>query len=148
HSRRVDLFRVAAAKQSYPLIFQLSLDGKRLIVGDPATGGPTAAWDIDSRTQLSFVDGGTPVSFGADGRWFVTNDGGPFSVWSVPTGALVSATGDEAGSSDGNLTPRSPDGRFAAVQDANSFRIRVIDVATGADVIPPITRHTSRAIAR
>jgi len=145
--RRVDLFRALAATQSFPLIFQLSFDGKRLIVGDPARNGPTTAWDVDSRTQLSRVSG-TPSSFDADGETFVTNDGSGLAVWNLQTGALVSATGDENGVSAGNLTPRSADGRFAAVQDPKCCRIHVIDVATGAEVIPPITAHTSRAIAR
>src|SRR5262249_37002874 len=144
--RPVDLFRAGAATESYALIFLLSPDGKRLIVGDPGTYGPTTTWDVENGTQLSRVDG-VPASFGADGNTFATNDGIQFKVWSLLTGALVPATSDENAYSEGDVTARSADGKFAAVQEANSFRIRVIDVATGADVMPPIA-HTSPALAR
>ena len=144
--RPADLFTVRAATTQYPLLFMFSPDGKRLIVGDPGVG-PTSAWDVDSRTMLSLVPG-SPGSFGADGETFVTSDGGQVKVWNVLTGALVSASGNSFTVDSGNIVARSADGRLAAVQEPRTLRVHVIDLETGADVIPPISRQKSASIQR
>ena len=124
----------------------LSPDGKRLIVGDPGVG-PTSAWDVDNHTLLSIVPG-SPDSFGADGGTFVTSDDGLVKVWNVLTGALVSASGSSFTIDDGSMVALSADGRLAAVQEARTLRVHVIDLETGADVIPPISRQNSASIQR
>ena len=144
--RPTDPFTVPAATTQYPLLFMLSPDGKRLIVGDPGVG-PTSAWDVDSRTMLSLVPG-SPGSFGADGETFVTSDDGQVKVWNVLTGALVSASGNSFTIDYGSMVALSADGRLAAVQEARTLRVHVIDVETGADVIPPISRQKSGSIQR
>jgi DNA-binding SARP family transcriptional activator/WD40 repeat protein len=142
--RRTDLFTVAAATYPGNLIFDVSNDGRRLLVGDPTTG-PTSVWDLASGGMLSVVPG-VPGLFGADGRTLTTSTPssefsgglGSVTVWDAASGRPVGApiTGL---ASPGWLTARSPDDRLVVVTELFTPGLRVLDVATGQDVIPPIT---------
>ncbi len=143
--RPVDLFTVPPAAMSHiNLVFDVSDDGRRLLVGDPLTG-PTSVWDLGGGGMLSVVPG-WPGRFGADGETLTTASEGQVTVWDAvsgqPVGTPITGVGHPT------LTARSPDDRAVAVTDIFTGRVRVLDVGTGQDVILPITLHPNDSFAR
>src|SRR5262249_22655818 len=122
----------------------VSGDGRRLLVGDGSLpDATTSVWDLTSRTELVSVPGG-PGQFGADGETFTTSQDQLVSVWNSVTGERVATLSSVTHA--GGLSARSADGKLIAVKDASS--IRVLDVATDTEVIPPITVHTADPFVR
>jgi DNA-binding SARP family transcriptional activator/WD40 repeat protein len=125
-----------------PLVFSLSGDGRRLLVGD-ANDGPTSLWDLDGRTEVCEVPG-LPGLFGPGGTFVTTIPPSRVVVWDPATcepATTVNVT------DAGFLANRSPDGKLIALSDGTSA-VRVLDASTGMDVIPPVRLHTIQPIIR
>ena len=146
HPRPVDLFTVPAATSHFNLMFDVSIDGRRLLVGDPLTGadlgvGPRRAAAC-CRSSPAW-----PGRFGADGETLTTAQRGPgHGLGCGERPARRDA--DHRRGTPRLLTARSPDDRAVAVTDAFTDRVHVLDVGTGQDVIPAITLHPSVSSAR
>jgi WD40 repeat protein len=139
-----DLVKVPAATTD-ALLFSVSPDGRRLLVGD-INAGPTSLWDLDTGTRLAVVDG-LQSGFGPLGQTFVTTTlDGRVEVRDTETLALLDAPVSMP--SAGGMLSRSPDGKLVVVKEFHSTVIHVLDVATGADVVPPITLHTNDPLVR
>ncbi len=127
------------------LLFFVSPNGRLLLVGDQQTG-PTSLWDLQTRTRLAVVDG-APSSFGALGKTFITTTlDGRVEVRDTESMQVVDAPVGFTGA--GNFVAQSADGKLVAVKDSATHEIRVVDVATGTDRVPPIRLHTSDPLVR
>jgi WD40 repeat protein/DNA-binding SARP family transcriptional activator len=146
HPRRTPLFQIAGPEPSatpYPALLFASADGGRLAVSR-ASAGSTSIWDVAAERLVAQVPG-TTGGFDAEGR-VVTQDGGRVVRWDAASGAQVSAIDTGVAETDG-VPVGSPDGRFVAVVDAGTTRVRVLDAQDGSEIAAPITLHDRSPLA-